>query len=365
MYPELLSRRCSETTARLRVTRLRVADVRRSTTSQQRSRPNHTLRPPLADDLHDLLTALCRGDAGPRRNNVRQRLVPGVSDARKHRLGRGGDRTHDRFVLEGRQVCPRSPTTHDGNDVAVAPAEGGDGPRQRGRRAGALHSDPHMGDTEPEPRARELPEEVRASLGARAGNQADVERDLGQGKTRIALEQSFGVERLEQLGSFRRQLPEQSGDVDLGQDEAEFALGPVEIERAPQDHHHALGQLDALLGQTVAQRCPRAAPALHAERGHATAGAVTPSATLVLGVDQAQVEVTRAMVRDVLNFATDPEMAVPRKGQVERTFDLLVDATDGVDPSSGPFVLSAASSPPGPVWRSDAATSGGASGSKS
>jgi len=51
-------------------------------------------------------------------------------------------------------------------------------------------------------------------------------RGTSAGKTRIALEQSFGVERLEQLGSFRRQLPEQSGDIDLGEDEAEFALGP-------------------------------------------------------------------------------------------------------------------------------------------
>ena len=87
------------------------------------------------------------------------------------------------------------------------------------------------------------------------------------------------------------------------------------------------------------ERRPRAAPALHAERGHAAAGAVPPAATLVLGVDQAQVEVPGAMVRDVLNFAADPEVAVPGKGLVERTFDLLVDAADGVDPSPGPFVL--------------------------
>ena len=140
------------------------------------------------------------------------------------------------------------------------------------------------------------PRKSEHPLGTRTGDQADVERDLGQGKTRIALQQSFGVERLEQLGSFRRQLPEQRGDVDLSQDEAELALGPVEIERAPEDHHHALGQLNTLLGQTVPKGCPRAAPALHAERGHAAAGAVPPAATLVLGVDQAQVEVTRPMI---------------------------------------------------------------------
>ena len=127
-----------------------------------------------------------------------------------------------------------------------------------------------MGDMEPEARARELAEEVRTSLGTRAGDQADVERDVRQGKTPIALQQSLGLERLEQLGPFRGQLSEQRGDVDLGQDQADFALGPVEVERPPQDHDHPLGQLNALLGQSMPQRRPRAAPALHVEGGHAT-----------------------------------------------------------------------------------------------
>ena len=41
-------------------------------------------------------------------------------------------------------------------------------------------------------------------------------------------------------------------------------------------------------------------------------------------------------------------MAVPGKGQVERTFDLFVDAADGVDPSSGPFFLVWGLVPAGP-----------------
>ena len=130
MHPELLARCCGQTTTRLRVSRLHVAEVRRDTTSQQRRRPDHALRPPLADDLHDLLTTLCRCDASPRRDDVCQRLVTSVPDAREDRLGRSSDRTDDRFVLEGRQVRPRSPSTDNGDDVAVVPAEGSDGAAQ-------------------------------------------------------------------------------------------------------------------------------------------------------------------------------------------------------------------------------------------
>ena len=216
-----------------------------------------------------------------------------------------GDRPDDRFVLEGRQVRPRSPTAHDRDDVAVAPAEGGDRPGYGGRRAGALHGDPHMGDTEPEPRTGELPEEVLTTLGTRAGDQADVQRDGGQRHGRVAPEQPLGVECLEQLRSLRRQLTEQRGDVDLGEHEADFALGPVEIERAAQDHHHPLGELDALLGEAVPERRPRAPPALHVERGHA-APAPVPPGDLVLGVDQAQVEVARPVVRHAAGSRRGP-----------------------------------------------------------
>ena len=61
------------------------------------------------------------------------------------------------------------------------------------------------------------------------------------------------------------------GDVDLGEDEADLALGPVQIEGAAQDDHHALRQLDARLGQRVPQRRPRGAPAFDVQGGHAAA----------------------------------------------------------------------------------------------
>ena len=252
--------------------------------------------------------------------------------------------------LEGGQVRPRSPAADHGDDVAVAPAEhrqrAGDG----GRRTGPLHRDRHVRDAEAEARPRELAEEVLASLGARAGDQPDVQRDLRHGQRGVAPQQSLGLERAQQLGPLRGQTPEQRGDVDLGEDEADLALGPVEVERAAQDHDHPLGELDALLGQPVAQRRPRAAPALHVERGHAAAAPVAPG-PVVLGVDQAQIEMARAVVRDVLDLAADPEVAVPGKGLVERTLDLLVEAADGVDPTA---VLVGSAGPPASgaaAWR--------------
>jgi hypothetical protein len=333
MYAKLLPRRCRQATACLRVAGLRVTEVRRDAAGQQRGRFHHPLRPPKARGLHNLLPTLGRRDAGMGRDDVGQRFVPGVADSREDRFGRAGDRTDNRLVLEGSQVCSRSPTAHHGDDVAVAPAEGGDRPGDGGRRTGALHSDRHMRDTEPEPRTRELPEEVSATLGTRAGDQADVQRNLRQGKSRITPEQAFGLQGGEKLGPLCRQPTEQCRDVDLGQDQAELALGPVEVERPSQDHHHPLRQLNALLGQTVPEGCPRTAPALHIERGHATPRPVPPG-TLVLGVDQAQIEVARAMIRHVLDLPPHPEVPISGKGQVERSFDLLVDATDGVDPAT-------------------------------
>jgi hypothetical protein len=51
------------------------------------------------------------------------------------------------------------------------------------------------------------------------------------------------------------------------------------------------------------------------------------------------------MVRHLADLAADPEVAVPGKGLVECTFDLLVDATDGVDPSAVPDLLPAGRGP--------------------
>jgi hypothetical protein len=40
------------------------------------------------------------------------------------------------------------------------------------------------------------------------------------------------------------------------------------------------------------------------------------------------------VIRNVLDLPSDPEVPIPGKGQVERAFDLLVDATDGMDPTT-------------------------------
>ncbi len=146
------------------------------------------------------------------------------------------------------------------------------------------------------------------------------------------MQQPLGLERAQELGPLRGEAPEQCRDVDLGEDEADLALGPVEVERAAQDHDHPLRELDALLGQPVAQGRPGAAPTLHVERGHPATAPVAPG-PVVLGVDQAHVEMARAVVRDVLDLAPDPEVALPRKSLVERTFNLVEDTADRVDPA--------------------------------
>ena len=152
----------------------------------------------------------------------------------------------------------------------------------------------------------------------------------GTGSDALRAEQALGLERAQQPGALGGHVPQQRGDVDLDEDEADLALGPVEVERAAQHHDHPLGELDALLGQPVAQRGPRAAPALHVERGLATAGP-RPGAAVVVGVDQVQVEMARAVVRDVLDLPAHPQGPVPGEGPAERALDLLVEAADGED----------------------------------
>ena len=51
------------------------------------------------------------------------------------------------------------------------------------------------------------------------------------------------------------------------------------------------------------------------------------------------------MIRHVLDLPPHPEVPISGKGQVERSFDLLVDATDGVDPSAVPDLLPAGRGP--------------------
>ena len=70
------------------------------------------------------------------------------------------------------------------------------------------------------------------------------------------------------------------------------------------------------------------------------------------------------MVRDVLDLAPDPEVAVPGEGLVERALDLLVEAADGEDPAAGRSGLGPAGR--GPARRGGGlGGTGGASGSKS
>ena len=161
-----------------------------------------------------------------------------------------------------------------------------------------------------------------------------MHRHLGHAHRRVAPEQALGLELAQQLGPLGGHPPQEGGDVDLGEDEADLALGSIQVERAPQHDDHALGQLDALLGQRVPQRRPRAAPALDVEGGHATPGRRPGRRTLVAGVHQVHVEMARPVVREVLDLAAHPELAAPGEGRVQRALDLLVEAADGEDPAA-------------------------------
>ena len=185
---------------------------------------------------------------------------------------------------------------------------------------------------EPEPRAGELAEKVVVALGPGTGDQSHAQGHCRQRQRGIPAQQPLFLQPAQELGPLGGDAPKQCGDVNLDEDQADLALRPVEIQRAPQHHDHSFGELDALLGQPVPQRCPRAPPALHVQGGHAAPGTQAGGAALLLGVDEAEVEVPRAVVGEVGDLAAHPQVAVPRESLAEGTFDLLVQPSDGQHP---------------------------------
>ncbi len=185
-----------------------------------------------------------------------------------------------------------------------------------------------------EARPRQLAQEVLVALRPRAGDQPDVHRHLGHAHRRIAPEQALVLELAQQQSALGGHTSQQCGDVDLGEDEADLALRPIDVEGPPQHDDHPLGELDALLGEPVPQRRPRAAPALDLERRLAPAGSGPGRGSLVAGVDEVHVEMARAMVRDVLDLAAHPELPAAGEGRVQCALDLLVEAADGEDPAA-------------------------------
>ena len=73
-------------------------------------------------------------------------------------------------------------------------------------------------------------------------------------------------------------------------------------------------------------------------RQHLTLRVGTPAAAtraggppVVVGVDQVEEEVARAVVGQVRDLASDPQRPVAREGAGERALDRLVKAADGED----------------------------------
>ena len=131
------------------------------------------------------------------RHDVGHRLVAGVPDAGQDRLGRRpamarATASVSKAARSARAPPPRT-TAMTSQSLRL---ESGDGAGDGGGRIGALHRDRDQRDAEAEPRARELAEEVLTALGAGAGDQADVQRDVGHRERTVAPEQPLGLERL-------------------------------------------------------------------------------------------------------------------------------------------------------------------------
>ena len=167
-----------------------------------------------------------------------------------------------------------------------------------------------MEDAKAHDGAEELAQEVAIALGARAGHQPDAQRDIRDGQAPVGDEKAFLVERGEQCGALAGQSAEQGMDVELGGDEIDLPPRRVELDTAPQGHHHARLEGDPLLDEPGLERAPDAAPAIDLE--HRRVGVVRR-----VGVDQVDVPVAGAGLGDGLDLAPNPQRGVAgeRRGQ--------------------------------------------------
>ena len=108
----------------------------------------------------------------------------------------------------------------------------------------------------PSPEAVSWPRKSRQPSVPGLATSPTCKRDLGQRDRRVGAQQALGLEGAQQLGPLGGQAAEEGGDVDVGEDEADLAFGPVEVERAAQDHHHPLRQLDPGLATAGAATAP-------------------------------------------------------------------------------------------------------------
>ena len=114
MDPELLPCRRRQATAGLGIAGLCVVEESRDPAGQDFGGPGHVGRPPPRRGRHDLLPALGRRDAHPRRHDVGHGLVARVPDAGEDRLGGNRHGPGDGLVLESRKICRVLPRREPG-----------------------------------------------------------------------------------------------------------------------------------------------------------------------------------------------------------------------------------------------------------
>ena len=163
--------------AGLSVAGLRVGQEGRDPPGQQRRRLGRRGRShQLPGRDHDLLTALGRRDARPRRHDVGHRLVAGVADPGQHRLGGSGHRPRHDLGLEGGQVRPRAAAAHHGDDVAVAPASIVTARAMEAGAPGPCTGTLHVRDRNPNPEPVSWPRKSRQPSVPGLATRPDVQR---------------------------------------------------------------------------------------------------------------------------------------------------------------------------------------------
>ena len=150
-------------------------------------------------------------------------------------------------------------------------------------------------------------------------DESDAQRHRGERQALVHVEQSLGGETRDEFLAPARDIAQQPLDVDLGDGEADLALGRVDVDVPVEADDHPGFEGDALCGEPALQRCPRRRPAVGVQDRSfrvARRGA---------RVDQVNVDV--ALFVDLRDLPADPVRATTPEARFEVRSEQLVELT--------------------------------------
>ncbi len=231
-------------------------------------------------------------------DEVGDRPIDLVPDAREHRHVHRGDRACDGLSVEDSELVAAAAAAHDDDCVERAPRERRQCAHDRLRRLDALHA--AVGDRDvPREAARfELVHEVGVRRALAARHDADAEWHRSEHQAAVSFEQALAREEADEPVAILGKAAQRVGGVDSGHAQVDLAPRFVELDPAPDAHLEAVLEPHAVLGEMAldgfGDRAEQRDPQRHAFVAHA--------------LDEVEVEVARRRAAERVDLAADPHL---------------------------------------------------------